>query len=56
MVGGVDCIYVDQDRERWRALVNTVMNFTSIKDVYYLSILRALKRNSAPSSYYMLCT
>jgi hypothetical protein len=24
--GGVDCIHWAQDRDRWRALVNTVMN------------------------------
>ena len=24
--GGIDWIYLDQDRDRWRALVNTVMN------------------------------
>ena len=24
--GGIDLIYLDQDRERWRALVNAVMN------------------------------
>jgi hypothetical protein len=25
--GGVDWIHMAQDRDRWRALVNTVMNF-----------------------------
>jgi hypothetical protein len=24
---GVDCIHMSQDRDHWRALVNTVMNF-----------------------------
>jgi hypothetical protein len=24
--GGLDCIHVAQDRDQWRALVNTVMN------------------------------
>jgi hypothetical protein len=26
-MGGVDWIHLSQDREQWRALVNTVMNF-----------------------------
>jgi hypothetical protein len=24
---GVDCIHLDQDKNQWRAFVNTVMNF-----------------------------
>jgi hypothetical protein len=27
--GGVDWIYLAQDRDQWRALVNTVMNLKS---------------------------
>jgi hypothetical protein len=29
--GGMDWIYVAQDRDQWRALVNTVMNLRSVK-------------------------
>ena len=25
-VGGMDCIEVSQDKDRWRALVNVIMN------------------------------
>jgi hypothetical protein len=25
--GGIDWIYVAQDRDKWRGLVNTIMNF-----------------------------
>jgi hypothetical protein len=29
--GGTDCFNLDQDRDRWKALVNMVMNSGSIK-------------------------
>jgi hypothetical protein len=47
----MDCINRVEDRDRWLAVVNVVMNFGSIKCGEYLDYLRAcqfLKRESAP--------
>jgi hypothetical protein len=33
---GVDWIHLDKDRDRWWALVNTVMNLSSHEDICYI--------------------
>jgi hypothetical protein len=39
-MGGMDWINLAQDRDRWRVLVNTVMNLRVVKNVgNFLSIL-----------------
>jgi hypothetical protein len=49
---GIDWIDLSQDRNQWRALVNTVMNLSgSIKCWEFLELLhiwRLLKKGSAP--------
>jgi hypothetical protein len=40
--GGVEWIHLAQDRERWRAVVNTVMNLRVLEPQFFLSLVVAL--------------
>jgi hypothetical protein len=52
--GVMDCIELAQDRERWRALVNEIMNLWVSKKcgefLYWLKTGYLLKKDSAPWS------